>query len=84
MDFVEQNEGYGLVVTSSLGQAKIDTSPTKGFTTLTDVAKFMDFVGFSREDWHERRAMVPCVSVDINPERPEEAVRLLSTVEVMV
>lgn len=83
MDFVEREEGYGLVITSSLGQAKVNTGPTKGFTTVTDIAKFMDFVGFSREDWQERHAMVPCISVDINPERAEEAVRLLSTLEVM-
>jgi hypothetical protein len=83
MNFVERNKDYGLVVASSLGQAKIDTAPSKGFTTVTDIGKFMDFVGFAREDWRERHAMVPCISVDINPERAEDVVRKLSMLEIM-
>jgi hypothetical protein len=80
--FVEREDGYGLIVMSSLGQAKIETGRTKGFTTVTDVAKFMDFLGLARSDWRERPAMVPCVSLDINPDRITEVAERLTHLEV--
>ncbi len=82
MRFCER-QGYELIVTSSLGQAEVRAGQTRGFTTVTDVAKFMDFAGFSRADWQASHAMVPCISLHIRPERAQEIVERLSNLEVM-
>jgi hypothetical protein len=83
MSFVEHEENYELVVASSLGQAKVDTAHTRGFTTITDVATFMDFVGLDRGDWSEAHAMVPCISLNVNPDRILEVTERLARLEVM-
>jgi hypothetical protein len=83
MNFVERHEGYGLVMTSSLGQAKVDVGLTKGFTTLTNVAKFMAFIGLDSTDWCQTNAMVPWISLEINPERAAEVVDRISKLEIM-
>lgn len=84
MRAVEAHGDAVLVMASSLGQAAIqDTGRTSGFTTVTDVAKLMDFLEVDRADWREGHAMVPCVSIDLNPEKAEAIVERLSHLEVM-
>ena len=86
MSFVEREKNYELVVAASIGQAKVSGDKkieTKGFTTVTDLAKFMDFIGVARTDWREANAMVPVISLEINPERAQAVIKTLSTLEVM-
>lgn len=80
----EKHPGTVLLMASSLGQAAVnDAGHTRGFTTVTDVGKLMDFLGVERSDWTAGHAMVPCVSVDLNPEIAESVAARLETIEVM-
>lgn len=81
--WVDGNRHTELVLASSLGQAAVETGETRGFTTVTDTARFMDFLGLDRSDWTEGHAMVPCISVDVVPERVDEVVDRLEQLEFM-
>jgi hypothetical protein len=81
--WVDSNRHTELVLASSLGQAAVETEETRGFTTVTDTARFMDFLGLDRSDWTEGHAMVPCISVDVVPERVDEVVDRLEQLEFM-
>jgi hypothetical protein len=86
LSFVEREKDYGLVVAGSMGQAKLTADQgieTKGFTTITNLAKFMDFIGLDRSDWREANAMAPAISLEINPERGQSVGEALSRLEVM-
>lgn len=64
--FVEGNSGYRLVLATSLGQAAVKTVVAKGFYTVVDIDRFMARLGFGKEQWKQRFAMVPCLSVVID------------------
>jgi len=82
MRHVEQTENSVLVLASSLGQAAVDPGgETRGFTTVTDVGRFMDFMGMDRSDWESGNAMVPCVSISLKPEKAGEFMERMKTVE---
>lgn len=83
MKFVKRHPHYQLLLVSSLGQVKIDTHETHGFTTMMDVGKLMDFLAIKRSDWKQNHAMVPCVSIDINPTIIPEVIAKLTQLEVM-
>lgn len=84
MRAVEARGDAILMVASSLGQAAVQGArETSGFTTVTDVGRLMDFIGVDRADWREHHAMVPCVSVDLNPDKAEEIAAKLDRLEVM-
>jgi hypothetical protein len=80
MKFAKGNN-YMLVVCGSMGQAAYKSEATSGFVTLLDLDQFMTRMGLSRSDWTERYAMVPCVSVTVDPARAdafEERLRSIS------
>lgn len=83
MRWVDSNRHTELVVASSLGQAAVETGETRGFTTVTDTPRFMDFLGLDRSDWTEGHAMVPCISVDVRPDKVDEVVAKLEDLELM-
>ncbi|OBF32965.1 hypothetical protein A5724_20235 [Mycobacterium sp. ACS1612] len=62
---------YTLVVCSSMGQAASQGNETSGFITIVDLDRFMTELGLSRSEWTERYAMVPCVSVTIDPAKAD-------------
>lgn len=80
--FVEANAGYRLLVTSSLGQAAVQTSSTKGFHTITDLPRFMSKLGLSQDQWKQRFAMVPCLSVIVDEAQADAFEARLRTVAV--
>jgi hypothetical protein len=54
---------YLLVASSSIGQAPVRATRITGFTTVTDLERFMDRMGLSKSQWTRKPAMVPCISV---------------------
>ncbi len=64
--------GYKLLMCGSMGQAAHKSEMTDGFVTIVDLERFMTAMGLSRSEWTERHAMVPCVSVDIDPARADD------------
>jgi len=81
-EFVKRDPAYKLVLASSLGQAAVTSHMTRGFTTVRDVAAFMRALGLSEQDFSQRFAMVPCVSVVTSPEKADEFERKLSAITV--
>jgi hypothetical protein len=80
MKFAEKND-YLLLVCGSLGQAAHKTEVTSGFVTILDLDRFMARMGLSRSEWTARHAMVPCMSVSVDPAKAdafEERLRSLS------
>jgi hypothetical protein len=57
------SSGYLLVAASSIGQAPVRATRIPGFTTLTDLDRFMARMGFPQGRWKRKPAMVPCISV---------------------
>jgi hypothetical protein len=66
-----KRDGYMLLVCGSMGQAAHKSEPTSGFITIVDLDQFMLRMGLSRADWTERHAMVPCVSVTVDPAKAD-------------
>jgi protein-tyrosine phosphatase len=64
--FAKRND-YVLLVCGSLGQAAHKSEATTGFVTIVDINQFMTKMGLAPSDWIERHAMVPCVSVSVDP-----------------
>lgn len=84
MRYCEARPGTVLMVNSSLGQAAIqDTGEARGFTTLTDVDRFMSFLGLEQDDYTVANAMVPCISIDLSPDKAQEVVEKLKNLRVM-
>lgn len=84
MRHVERQPNTVLILASSLGQAAIqNTGHTRGFTTVTDVARLMDFLNVDAAHWKPGHAMVPCVSVELDPEIAAGVAARLETIEVM-
>jgi hypothetical protein len=71
MKFARRND-YLLLVCGSMGQAAYKSEETSGFVTIVDLDQFMTRMGLARSDWTERHAMVPCVSVTVEPARADE------------
>lgn len=80
--FVTKHSDYKLLIASSLGQAPVRAHPTKGFVTITDVAAFMERLGVARSEWTQRFAMVPCVSVLVEPGKADDFERKLRQISV--
>jgi hypothetical protein len=57
-----------LVIASSMGQHAVQHQPTKGFSGLMDVEKFMSALGIEPNQYRRRHAMVPCHGVVVPPE----------------
>jgi hypothetical protein len=56
---------YLLVAASSIGQAPVPATRIRGFTTLTDLGRFMARLGLGPSEWKRKPAMVPCVSLTL-------------------
>lgn len=72
---------YLLVAASSIGQAAVPATRITGFTTITDLERFMARLGVPRGAWQQKPAMVPCLSVRVDPARAdrfEAALRALA------
>lgn len=61
--FCERDKSYMLLCASSMGQAAIKSRVSKTFMTVTNIKRFMSGLGLSTEQWSQRFAMVPCLSV---------------------
>jgi len=79
MAFADSN-GYLLMMAGSMGQAAHKSEVTDGFTTLVDLDRFMAAMGLSPSEWTERHAMVPCVSVAVEPAKVGEFERRLRSI----
>lgn len=78
--FCDRDTSYMLLCASSMGQAAIKSRVTKSFITLTNVKRFMTSLGLTEQQWSQRFAMVPCVSVVVegsNADRFEGQLRQL-------
>jgi hypothetical protein len=66
--FVERNPDYRLWVASSMGQAATFAEPMETQLYATNVPRLMQALGVAdAEDWHERAAMLPQISVYVAP-----------------
>lgn len=79
MTYADKN-GYLLIMASSMGQAAHKSEVTDGFTTVVDLNRFMATMGLSTSEWTEQHAMVPCVSVTVDPARVDDFERRLSSI----
>ena len=75
-------EDYLLVAASSIGQAPVPATRIPGFTTLTDLERFMARLGLARGEWKRKPAMVPCISIALAPARADQFEARLKSVEV--
>lgn len=70
--FVDRNEDYMLVLTTSMGQAAIPASHVREFLTITSIERFMAAFHLTAKDFVERPAMVPDFSFRISQEKADE------------
>jgi hypothetical protein len=73
---------YLLVVASSIGQAPVPATRIPGFTTLTDLERFMARLGIARSEWKRKPAMVPCISIAVAAEKADRFEARLKSLEV--
>lgn len=66
MTFADKSD-YLILIASGIGQSAIPSGETSGFLTITDVPRFMTSMGLTDGQWQQRHAMVPCVSVTVDP-----------------
>lgn len=55
-----------LIAASSIGQSAVPATRITGFTTITDLERFMARMGLRKADWTRKPAMVPCISVSVD------------------
>ncbi|WP_438016028.1 hypothetical protein WMF18_35070 [Sorangium sp. So ce315] len=67
--FVERNPEYVLWIASSMGQAASSGQPIKTQLYITDLARFMTCAQLGGDDWSERPAMAPRISVFVREAR---------------
>jgi hypothetical protein len=63
---------YLLVATSSIGQSGVPPEKTSAFMTITDLPRFMARLGLAAGQWKPKPAMVPCLSVEVEPRKARE------------
>src|SRR5688572_4351311 len=73
---------YVLVVASSIGQAACRGESALGFTTITDLERFMARMGLGRREFAVLPAMVPCISVRVDAARAEGFEQRLNSLTV--
>lgn len=71
-----------LLVASSIGQAAVPATRIKGFTTIVDLERFMARLGLDRGDWQRKPAMVPCLSVQVDPAKADAFEARLSSLSI--
>lgn len=65
--FVDKNQDYKLIITSSMGQNAIECEPTETQLVITDNEKFMNMLGIHNSDGYKvMPAMVPQFNFVIN------------------
>lgn len=62
---------YLLLAASSIGQSGVPSTRITGFTTITDLGRFMARMGVAEGQWKQKPAMVPCLSVWVDPARAD-------------
>jgi hypothetical protein len=62
-----EQRDYLLLATSSIGQSGVPATRIAGFTTITDLARFMTALGVANGKWRQKPAMVPCLSIEVDP-----------------
>ncbi len=69
VEFVDANDGYSLVIASSMGQHAVESRPTETLLYVTEPERFMQAMGMQREAWELRPAMFPQLNVRIADEQ---------------
>lgn len=83
VEFVDRNEGFSLVIASSMGQHAIESRPTETLLYITEPERFMQAMGLRREDWELRPAMFPQLNFRIGDEAKRASFeRKARTIEV--
>jgi hypothetical protein len=67
--FVDAHPGDELWVASSMGQAATVAQPLETQLYITDLGRFMTTLGFAPEEWSQRPAMAPEVSLYVREDR---------------
>jgi hypothetical protein len=60
-----------LLAASSIGQSAVPATQISGFTTITDLPRFMARLGVPAGAWKSKPAMVPCLSMWVEPARAD-------------
>ena len=71
LKWVHAHPDYVVIVAGSMGQGAVEAQTTYEFLTITDGGRFFTEMGLPEGSWKLRPAMVPCVSVDVEPEARE-------------
>jgi hypothetical protein len=71
-----------LLAASSIGQSAVAATRISGFTTITDLDRFMARMGVAKGDWKRKPAMVPCLSVWVDPARADGFEKRLKSLAV--
>lgn len=82
-DFVDRNDDYSLVITSSMGQEAVDSSPVETLLYVTEPDRFISALGFEKSAWEPRPAMFPQLNVRILDEQKRiDFERAVKTVQI--
>lgn len=82
VSFIARHPEYVLLAGSSMGQAAIPAEKTFQFLTITQLQKFMRFLGVPEGNWEPRPAMVPCVCVVVGEDYRDQVVKRLNGLQI--
>ena len=80
--FVDAHPDYEVWVATSMGQAATEAVTMETQLYLTDLSKFMAFLGFPAGHWERRPAMEPQVSVQVLPEDAAAFIDALKSIRI--
>jgi hypothetical protein len=80
--FVDTHNDYILMIASSMGQYAIRAETTPGYTTIGNLDLFMKSMGLSSDEWQQRFAMVPCISVIVEASKSDDFEQKLQSLSV--
>jgi len=70
-DFVDADDGYCLLIASSMGQDAVETKPLETMLYVTRPEPFLNALGLERGDWEPRPAMFPQLNILVAEARRE-------------
>jgi hypothetical protein len=80
--FADRNPEYQVWVATSMGQAATTANAIETQLYIDDLAKFMQALGFSPDQWSQRPAMLPQWNLLMSPGLEDLARKRLSAVEI--
>ncbi|APE27891.1 hypothetical protein [Aurantiacibacter gangjinensis] len=83
LDLCDRTGEFQLVVTTSMGQEAVEErAPVTSAVTISNMARLMDGLGLSREDWERRPSMAPQYNVHVKDGAKQQLIQRLGGLDI--